>query len=245
MPQIHVTFDAASDYERVMGQWSRLIGERFLDWLAPPPGLRWLDIGCGTGAFSAIILKRCAPKAVAGIDPAPAQIEHARKETPQAEFRVADATALPFGDGDFDAVYLSLHGAMVVQGMDGADFEIVRQVRETIGPAMPLGVSLDLHANLDPRLAGLMTFAAGYKEHPHTDMSETAQRVLEGLRRVLAGEIRPVGHIAKLDAILPSINMRTAEGPMAEVEAFARVAGPSSKVVRWREALARYEGAPV
>jgi ubiquinone/menaquinone biosynthesis C-methylase UbiE len=108
MPQIHVTFDAANDYERVMGQWSRLIGERFLDWLAPPPGLRWLDIGCGTGAFSAIILKRCAPKAVAGIDPAPAQIEHARKETPQAEFRVADATALPFGDGDFDAVTSAL-----------------------------------------------------------------------------------------------------------------------------------------
>lgn len=135
---------------------------------------------------------------------------------------ILDEILCDLADGDFDAVYLSLHGAMVVQGMDGADFEIVRQVRETIGPAMPLGVSLDLHANLDPRLAGLMTFAAGYKEHPHTDMSETAQRVLEGLRRVLAGEIRPVGHIAKLDAILPSINMRTAEGPMAEVEAFAR-----------------------
>jgi len=35
MPQVQVTFDAADDYERVMGQWSRLIGERFLDWLAP------------------------------------------------------------------------------------------------------------------------------------------------------------------------------------------------------------------
>ena len=108
MPQVQVTFDAADDYERVMGQWSRLIGERFLDWLAPPPSLRWLDIGCGTGAFSELILNWCAPTAVAGIDPAPAQIEHARKQTPQADFRVADATALPFADGAFDAVTSAL-----------------------------------------------------------------------------------------------------------------------------------------
>jgi ubiquinone/menaquinone biosynthesis C-methylase UbiE len=113
MPQVQVTFDAADDYERVMGQWSRLIGERFLDWLAPAQGQRWLDIGCGTGAFSELILKRCAPKAVAGIDPAPAQIEHARKQTPQAEFRVAAATALPFGDGDFDAVTSALVGNFI------------------------------------------------------------------------------------------------------------------------------------
>jgi microcystin degradation protein MlrC len=123
---------------------------------------------------------------------------------------------------DADAVYLSLHGAMVVEGMDLADHEIIRRVRAAIGPDRPLGVSFDLHANLDPRTAGLVTFAAGYKEHPHIDMAETAIRVLEATCRAHRGEIRPVGHIAKLDAILPSINMRTAEGPMAEVEAFAR-----------------------
>jgi len=108
MPQVQVTFDAAADYERLMGQWSRLVGERFLDWLSPERGLRWLDIGCGTGAFTQLILNRCAPKAIAGIDPAPAQIEHARRETPQADFRVADATALPFADDEFDAVSSAL-----------------------------------------------------------------------------------------------------------------------------------------
>lgn len=125
-------------------------------------------------------------------------------------------------DGEWDAVFVSLHGAMLVEGMDLADYETVRRIREAIGPDVPFGVSLDLHANLDPRLADLVTIAAGFKEHPHIDMKETAERVLAVLDRTVKGEVRPVGHIAKIDAILPSINMRTAEGPMAELEAFAR-----------------------
>lgn len=125
-------------------------------------------------------------------------------------------------EGGWDAVFLSLHGAMLVEGMDLADHETIRRVRGAIGPGVPLGVSFDLHGNMDPRIAGLVTFAAGFKEHPHTDMKETALRVLEVLDRTVRGEVRPRGHIAKLDAILPSINMRTAEGPMAELEAFAR-----------------------
>jgi ubiquinone/menaquinone biosynthesis C-methylase UbiE len=108
MPEVTVTFDAADDYERVMGEWSRAVGERFLDWLSPASGLRWLDVGCGTGAFTQLVAKHCAPKTIAGIDPAPAQVEHARKQTPQADIRAADATALPFGDSEFDVVTSAL-----------------------------------------------------------------------------------------------------------------------------------------
>jgi SAM-dependent methyltransferase len=108
MPEVKVTFDAAEDYERLMGRWSRAIGNDFLDWLAPPAGARWLDVGCGTGAFSQLVLDRCSPKSVAGIDPAPAQIEHARSQSPDGEFRVADAMALPFAGGEFDIVASAL-----------------------------------------------------------------------------------------------------------------------------------------
>lgn len=101
-------FNAAGDYERFMGRWSRAIGEKFLDWLAPPANARWLDVGCGTGAFSELIAKRCAPKSLAGVDPSPEQIAYARKHLPQFRFEVAGAAAMPFPDGAFDVVASAL-----------------------------------------------------------------------------------------------------------------------------------------
>ena len=47
-------FQNANAYERYMSGWSRAAGTQFLDWLALPPGLRWLDVGCGSGAFTAL-----------------------------------------------------------------------------------------------------------------------------------------------------------------------------------------------
>jgi ubiquinone/menaquinone biosynthesis C-methylase UbiE len=47
-----IRFDDGEAYERMMGTWSRLVGDIFLDWLAPRPGQRWIDVGCGNGAFT-------------------------------------------------------------------------------------------------------------------------------------------------------------------------------------------------
>ena len=80
-------FDAADDYERFMGRWSRAIGEKFLAWLDAPANARWLDVGCGTGAFSELIAKRCAPASLTGIDPSPEQIAYAREHFPALPFR--------------------------------------------------------------------------------------------------------------------------------------------------------------
>jgi ubiquinone/menaquinone biosynthesis C-methylase UbiE len=108
MADTSVIFDDAAAYERFMGRWSRAIGEKFLAWLDAPNNARWLDVGCGTGAFSKLIAARCAPSALAGVDPAPAQIAHARQQLPNAELQVADALALPFGDNEFDVVASAL-----------------------------------------------------------------------------------------------------------------------------------------
>jgi ubiquinone/menaquinone biosynthesis C-methylase UbiE len=103
-------FTDGDAYERMMGRWSRAAGEIFLDWLKLPPGLRWADIGCGTGAFTQLLLERCAPRAVRAVDPSADQIGFART-TPAAEtvdFQVGDAQALPFGNGEFDAAGMAL-----------------------------------------------------------------------------------------------------------------------------------------
>ncbi|MFN7985535.1 MAG: hypothetical protein U0Q11_27150 [Vicinamibacterales bacterium] len=68
-----IRFNDGAAYERYMGVWSQKVGTAFLDWLAPEPGLRWLDIGCGNGAFTEMLLDRCAPSGVDGIDPSEAQ----------------------------------------------------------------------------------------------------------------------------------------------------------------------------
>src|SRR5436305_2309915 len=101
-------FNAADDYERFMGRWSRAIGETFLGWLGAPANARWLDVGCGTGAFSELIAKRCAPASLAGADPSPEQIADARAHFPRFRFEVADAATLPFPDGAFDVVAAAL-----------------------------------------------------------------------------------------------------------------------------------------
>jgi len=108
MPEVKVAFDDAAAYERVMGRWSGAIGARFLDWLAPASGQRWLDVGCGTGAFTELVLTHCSPGSIVGVEPAAAQIDHARRRIPAGEFRTADATALPFADGEFDIVASAL-----------------------------------------------------------------------------------------------------------------------------------------
>ena len=107
-PQIR--FDDGAAYERYMGTWSRLAGASFLDWLGPAKGSRWLDVGCGNGAFTEMIFDRCAPSSVDGIDPSEAQLAHARTRLAArgARFRVGDAMSLPFGDGTFDVAVMPL-----------------------------------------------------------------------------------------------------------------------------------------
>ena len=54
-------FTDGDAYERMMGRWSRLAGATFLHWLDPPKNLRWLDAGCGNGAFTEELISRCSP----------------------------------------------------------------------------------------------------------------------------------------------------------------------------------------
>jgi SAM-dependent methyltransferase len=110
MAEQQIRFDDGAAYERMMGNWSRLAGDIFLDWLAPRSGLRWIDIGCGNGAFTELLVERCAPAEVQGIDPSEAQLAFARARPAArvAKFRQGDAIALPFSEDRFDAAVMAL-----------------------------------------------------------------------------------------------------------------------------------------
>jgi SAM-dependent methyltransferase len=105
-----IRFNDGAAYERYMGKWSQLAGEFFLNWLAPQSGLRWLDVGCGNGAFTEMLVERCAPASVQGIDPSEAQLAYARSRPASrlARFCQGDAMAQPFPDDTFDAAVMPL-----------------------------------------------------------------------------------------------------------------------------------------
>lgn len=110
MSTSEIRFDDGAAYERYMGIWSQLAGEAFLQWIAPESGWRWLDVGCGNGAFTEMLIQKCDPASVEGIDPSEAQLRFARQRPgmENAHFRLGDAMALPFPDASFDAAVMPL-----------------------------------------------------------------------------------------------------------------------------------------
>jgi len=110
MTQQPIRFDDGAAYDRGMGVWSQIGGQVFLDWLAPSSGLRWIDIGCGSGAFTELLAQRCAPAEIQGIDPSEAQFAFARTRPALREttFLRGDAMALPFETDRFDAAVMAL-----------------------------------------------------------------------------------------------------------------------------------------
>jgi len=89
-------------YEAYVGRWSRAVAAEFLDWLAAGPQLRWLDVGCGTGALTATILDRCDPVAVLGVDASEGFLASAtaRVDDARARFELGDAARLPAAAAD-------------------------------------------------------------------------------------------------------------------------------------------------
>jgi SAM-dependent methyltransferase len=103
-------WSSGSAYESYVGRWSRLVASEFLDWLAIPPGRRWLDVGCGTGVLTHTILARCDPNSVVGVDPSETFVEHARATVVdgRAIFTVGTAAMTGLDDGAVDVVVSGL-----------------------------------------------------------------------------------------------------------------------------------------
>jgi microcystin degradation protein MlrC len=102
-----------------------------------------------------------------------------------AERIVAAAASAP------DALLLDLHGAMVSESFEDGEGELLRRIRE-VAPEVPIGVALDMHANVYPAMIELATVVAGYQTYPHVDMAGTALKVGRVLLAALARECRPL-----------------------------------------------------
>ena len=91
MPDHRDTWSSGNAYEPYVGRWSRLVALEFLRWLDAPESLRWLDVGCGTGALSEAIVARCSPDAVVGVDRSEEYLDYARARVtdPRVSFRRA------------------------------------------------------------------------------------------------------------------------------------------------------------
>jgi microcystin degradation protein MlrC len=125
-------------------------------------------------------------------------------------------------EGPFDAILLSLHGAMVVAHADDGEGLLLQLIRDRVGGRVPIAVTLDLHANVTDRMAELADVMISYRTYPHVDQYEIASRAAELIHRTLAGEIRPATVVAR-GAMLDGADhgRTTAPGPMTEVLAEA------------------------
>ena len=100
--------------------------------------------------------------------------------------------------GPFDGIYLSLHGAMGVEGIRDPEGDLLEVIRAIVGDQIPIGVSFDLHANVTQRRVELATFIVGYHTNPHRDHFDTGYRTGEILVRTVLGELNPVMVVRKM-----------------------------------------------
>ena len=125
--------------------------------------------------------------------------------------------------GPLDGVYLALHGAMITETDGDPEGTLLTALRQALGPAVPVAVSLDLHAHVTEAMVEAADIVCGYETYPHVDAYETGAKAAALLVRTMRGEIRPAMALAKLNALLPVLGMATlGDAPMAEVAAASR-----------------------
>ncbi|MGH7099188.1 MAG: M81 family metallopeptidase [Stellaceae bacterium] len=119
--------------------------------------------------------------------------------------------------GPIDGALLHLHGAMASERFEDAEGEFLARLRRQVGPAVPIVVTLDLHANVTQRMADNANALIAYRTYPHIDHYERAWQGALLLERAMHGEIRPRTVIARRPMLHGLDWGRTQKGPMAEL----------------------------
>ena len=172
-------------------------------------GQEILDLG-GTGTVYGGVIPAAAvqgveliPTTYASVMPG-GRVARDAFEALRTEILSGISAALPV-----DGVLLVLHGAMALSDWDDAEGLLLRDVREMVGPDVPIVAPLDLHTNLSDEMIAHADALVGYREYPHTDMAEAGERALNLLVATIRGEVKPAMAFTRLPLIVPNQSMVT------------------------------------
>jgi microcystin degradation protein MlrC len=124
--------------------------------------------------------------------------------------------------GGWDGVFLILHGAMVTEDHDDGEGEILRRLRDIVGPDLPVAVTLDPHANVTAAMCAQAQILVSFTTYPHVDIRATGRRAAELLHRTMLGDIHPVTPRAHRPMLEEANGGRTDIGRMIDRHALAR-----------------------
>lgn len=125
---------------------------------------------------------------------------------------IAQAILREVRKGGYDGILLDLHGAMVTQSLDDAEGALLSELR-SIDPVTPVGVTLDMHANVFDEIVTHATVVTGYHTYPHVDMFESGVRAADIVVRAIRGEVHPVMAWGNVPVLPHVLNQGTHQGP--------------------------------
>jgi microcystin degradation protein MlrC len=124
--------------------------------------------------------------------------------------------------GKLDGILLGLHGAQVVEFCEDGEGEILRRLRQIVGPDLPIAVTLDLHANATQTMVDLAQIWVSYKTYPHVDIRFAGHRAAHLLHAAMAGQTRPATLRRAPPMLEEATSGRSDTGPMVAAYARAR-----------------------
>lgn len=134
-----------------------------------------------------------------------------------------------------DGVYLALHGAVFVEGMEDAEGDLIAAVRDLVGPDVPIAASYDLHGNVSQRIVDGLDMFSTYRTAPHIDVEATMRRAVAMLTRCLATGIRPFIVWAPIPVVLPGERTSTEDEPAKSL--YARLPALDGTETIWDASL--------
>lgn len=173
---------AAESYGQFMGRYSEPLATLFADHVGVHPGQRVLDVGCGPGALTAVLVDRLGAGEVAAADPSKSFVAAAQARLPGVDVRVAAAESLPYDDGTFDATLAQLVVHFMEDPVAGLremgrvtrdDGVVAASVWDHGGGAGPLSTFWEAVAEIDPNAAN-ESFLAGARAGHLVELAEAA-----------------------------------------------------------------------